>query len=227
MKPGRIDLEAIERVIRYDPEQGRFYWKVAVGKNVKPGMETGANPTNNGYRYVDYSGVAFPAQRLAWFMFYGSEATSRIKFKDGDKRNVRIDNLVLNRGIAGTDHQTPEGRSEYQRAYRAKHRERFRHDERERKYGVDPDSYRAMLAAQGGKCAICKGDEPSTRGGKVLELAVDHNHTTGVVRDLLCSACNKMIGLANEDRERLLAAVRYLDKHEPVSEPVRIHCEAA
>lgn len=51
-------------------------------------------------------------------------------------------------------------------------------------YGVTGDEYEALLQRQGGKCAICRARPRSKR------LAVDHNHTTGAVRGLLCSRCN-------------------------------------
>lgn len=51
-------------------------------------------------------------------------------------------------------------------------------------YGITGDDYEALLRRQGGKCAICRARPKSKR------LAVDHNHTTGAVRGLLCSRCN-------------------------------------
>lgn len=64
-----------------------------------------------------------------------------------------------------------------------------------------------MLAAQGGKCAICGGTNP---GGH--RLAVDHDHTTGAVRGLLCHACNAGIGKLRDDPALLRVAADYLDK---------------
>jgi recombination endonuclease VII len=49
------------------------------------------------------------------------------------------------------------------------------------------DEYDAMLAAQGGVCAIC-GNAPKTR-----RLHVDHDHRTGAVRGLLCYRCNRAL----------------------------------
>lgn len=54
----------------------------------------------------------------------------------------------------------------------------------EKTYGITGDEYEALLRRQGGKCAICRARPRSKR------LAVDHNHTTGAVRGLLCSRCN-------------------------------------
>lgn len=54
-------------------------------------------------------------------------------------------------------------------------------------YGISIAEYDRLLAAQSGRCAICRG----LSGGK--NLAVDHNHKTGEVRGLLCKRCNSAI----------------------------------
>lgn len=81
-------------------------------------------------------------------------------------------------------------------------------------YGITPDQYAEMLAAQGGVCAICGQDEPSAHGrtGTKFRLCVDHDHVTGRVRGLLCQKCNRAIGLLNDDIGLLESAVDYLKK---------------
>jgi hypothetical protein len=56
--------------------------------------------------------------------------------------------------------------------------------------------------------------ETGTSGPKRTprELAVDHNHETGQVRDLLCHNCNALLGMCREDKAVLLAAIKYLWK---------------
>ena len=83
-----------------------------------------------------------------------------------------------------------------------------------KKYGVDPYWYEKKFEEQHGVCAICKKFETEKFRGKVVRLAVDHNHTTGQLRGLLCAACNRAIGLMKEDPQRLEAAARYLRHHE-------------
>jgi hypothetical protein len=68
------------------------------------------------------------------------------------------------------------------------------------------DDYDAMLAAQSGGCAIC-GTPPSVDG---RALAVDHCHATGLVRGLLCRACNQGLGIFADDPQRLRKAANYL-----------------
>jgi hypothetical protein len=81
--------------------------------------------------------------------------------------------------------------------------------------GVDADRYQEMLHEQKGVCAICGRTERHKDGlsGKPKDLAVDHDHKTGAVRALLCSACNTALGLFNDDPELLDAAKAYLARH--------------
>jgi hypothetical protein len=82
-------------------------------------------------------------------------------------------------------------------------------------YGVDAERYQEMLREQGGVCAICNQRETvaARASGKRRDLSVDHNHVTGAVRALLCSACNTAIGLFNEDPALLDRAKSYLLCH--------------
>lgn len=78
------------------------------------------------------------------------------------------------------------------------------------KYGLTLEAYDAMLAAQGGVCAICL--EPPGVDAWDRSLHVDHNHRTGRVRGLLCGHCNTAIGKMRDDVERLARAITYLEK---------------
>lgn len=77
------------------------------------------------------------------------------------------------------------------------------------KYGLTEACLEAMLAEQGGHCAICSAKEPGGRG----TWHVDHCHTSGHVRGLLCQACNLMLGHVQDSVDTLLAAVEYLRRH--------------
>jgi len=77
----------------------------------------------------------------------------------------------------------------------------------ERKYGITQSDWDAMLVAQGGVCAICK---IPGRTGKHGKLAVDHCHSTGRVRGLLCTPCNISIGILGETPEQWEVVHRYL-----------------
>lgn len=76
-----------------------------------------------------------------------------------------------------------------------------------RDYGVSVVWYLAQFQLQDGRCAICRQTQPGTA------LSVDHNHATGAVRELLCGACNLLIGNARESADTLRAACKYLERH--------------
>lgn len=82
-----------------------------------------------------------------------------------------------------------------------------------RRYGLTLARYKRMLAEQGGVCAACGQAETRIIQGTLANLSVDHDHKTGVVRGLLCQACNLLLGLARDDSERLLTAVAYLKRY--------------
>ena len=70
-------------------------------------------------------------------------------------------------------------------------------------------AHAAMLAAQGGGCAICGGQQ-TTKGKN--ELSVDHCHTTGMVRGLLCNKCNQALGLSDDEPGRLRMMADYIER---------------
>lgn len=71
------------------------------------------------------------------------------------------------------------------------------------KYGITLDNWDAMLAAQRGKCACCRGDLR-------IKPAVDHCHETMAIRGILCSECNTGIGKLGDNIEGLQRAETYL-----------------
>jgi hypothetical protein len=98
----------------------------------------------------------------------------------------------------------------YQRAHPAS-AETNRRRHLRKAFGLTPEDYDAILAAQGGVCAVCRRPETSrNRTGAVRRLAVDHDHATGRIRGLTCLACNRTIGYARDDPTVLDAAATYL-----------------
>ncbi len=77
----------------------------------------------------------------------------------------------------------------------------------EKTYGITLEDFDRILESQGGVCAICKRSAEETGSEN---LHVDHDHTTGVVRGLLCRSCNRGIGYLADSPERLRSAVAYL-----------------
>lgn len=80
-----------------------------------------------------------------------------------------------------------------------------------RNYGLTLAEYLAKLEAQDGKCAICT--TPLKSSGTNTHL--DHDHTTGNLREFLCSACNKGLGYFKDSITNLTLAIEYLIKHKP------------
>jgi hypothetical protein len=118
------------------------------------------------------------------------------------------------------DPEYREKRKAYRREYYAAHEEQEKERQRlrswarrlsdrwrrlERIYGISMERYEALLARQGGVCGICKKPprEP---------LCVDHSHTTGGVRGLLCRKCNTGLGFYDDDASVMAAGAAYLRK---------------
>ena len=74
------------------------------------------------------------------------------------------------------------------------------------KYGITEQKYIDLFNAQEGCCAICGTHQANL----VKSLAIDHCHSKGHVRGLLCTKCNLLLGYANDNEEILLAAINYL-----------------
>jgi hypothetical protein len=115
-------------------------------------------------------------------------------------------------GVLGT--QCRECRREYQKEYNKRpvqkqavkkwadaNKDHIKDMEYRRTYGITLDDYKVMVAQQEGCCKICNEHK---------SLVVDHCHKTGAVRGLLCSQCNRAMGLFQDDPNRLQSAVAYL-----------------
>lgn len=81
------------------------------------------------------------------------------------------------------------------------------------KYGINTDIYNEMLASQNGCCAIC---HTTKMGRNRLYFSVDHCHTTGKVRGLVCILCNNLVGLLEcidgTPEDTATAALNYINK---------------
>jgi len=79
--------------------------------------------------------------------------------------------------------------------------------------------YERLFEVQQGRCMICGRQEGHrNQYGKSCRLAVDHDHTTGKVRGLLCNNCNRGLGRFKDSIELLEAAIRYLKREQTGSE---------
>ena len=78
-------------------------------------------------------------------------------------------------------------------------------------FGITESDYYKMLNNQNGVCAICKNPETKIIKDKVQRLSVDHCHTSGKIRGLLCDKCNHGLGMFRDNTEYMLSAIQYLN----------------
>lgn len=110
--------------------------------------------------------------------------------------NVNIDNMTATCAICGTtDIKLQEGKTRCVTGVK----EAGRRTKLKQRYGITEP-----MGRPDGRCEICK-----TRSG----IHVDHDHTTGVVRGMLCSQCNTALGMVYESTNILHNMIRYLGKH--------------
>jgi hypothetical protein len=93
--------------------------------------------------------------------------------------------------------------AEYQR-----NKDKYRDTFMKRVYGISLEDYNLMTEQQHGLCYVCNNPP---KGGK--RLAIDHCHTTGNVRRLLCTNCNTVLGLVNEDILIMNKLINYIEEH--------------
>ena len=74
-------------------------------------------------------------------------------------------------------------------------------------YGLSRIGFEEILFKQGNVCAICNS------GICENSCHVDHCHTKGHVRGLLCQKCNQAIGLFSESAETMMKAIKYLKEN--------------
>jgi hypothetical protein len=81
------------------------------------------------------------------------------------------------------------------------------------KYGLTYLDFCNMLENQNYVCAICyKVETALDRAGSPRTLVVDHCHTTGKIRGLLCNSCNVGLGHFDDNIEYMANAISYLEK---------------
>lgn len=76
-------------------------------------------------------------------------------------------------------------------------------------YGITWEERDKMFVSQGEACAICESKEPRHKRG----WHIDHCHTTGRVRAILCNACNAALGYAKDSPAILRKMAAYIERH--------------
>lgn len=88
-----------------------------------------------------------------------------------------------------------------------------------KKFGISAALYKAKLAEQNGVCAICGQMPTPDRTGRAYILSVDHDHSNGKVRGLLCKNHNIALGYFKDNPEFLRKAADYIEHWRT------LHCE--
>jgi len=100
-------------------------------------------------------------------------------------------------------------------------KERSRKYSLKTKYGLTLEEFNGMCKAVNYSCEIC--------GTHINELShdtlyVDHCHTTGKIRGLLCNTCNSGISMLQDDETIMLKAIDYINKERPDAKAVPDSC---
>jgi hypothetical protein len=158
------------------------------------------------------------AKRRTYYAEHKTEIQARQKLY----RDTHKDELNARRAAhyaANRDEILPK-----RQAYRAEHRDEIRAKRKlawatrtaidkedhwlkhlQQRYGLSQEEYEELKERQKSKCAICGRKQSGKR------LSVDHCHSTGLVRGLLCNKCNAALGLLDDYPDRLRCAIRYLE----------------
>ena len=94
---------------------------------------------------------------------------------------------------------------------REAHRMRSRKSGLKLKYGLTYEEFLKMFDDQNGECAICSHPVHPTHEDRYQTGCVDHCHSTGKVRGILCWDCNVGLGKFHDDTSKMLSAVKYLE----------------
>lgn len=146
--------------------------------------------------------------------------------RDAEYRERRKAQSRRRRERVASDPELKAARQKYHQDYNKKNRKKLNEQGKERYYGNPEVRYRTRLRRIGveatpelishlinhdDRCDIC--GEPDT--GRWKELAIDHCHETHQFRGMLCSNCNRAVGLFQDDTKRLESAIKYLKKERP------------
>lgn len=95
--------------------------------------------------------------------------------------------------------------------YYKKNPRKLKNQNLKKNYGITVEDYEQLFEQQNGVCAICgKIETRICTKGIVQSLSVDHDHSSGLVRGLLCDRCNKAIGMLYHNTDLFIKAIEYL-----------------
>jgi hypothetical protein len=152
-------------------------------------------------------GCSLPPDQPRWRRARCAPCFSVLR-KDGDRKYRK------NRSAAAKQGQVDYKKAWYGRSAKAKLQAKDYN--LRRTYGITLSEVNAMLAAQGGACAVCGTKTPTAMGGKgkARHFTVDHDHATGIIRGILCGHCNAALGLLRDDPTTIERALAYIRRHQ-------------
>lgn len=183
----------------------------SVCKSCSSTRKTEVKHPKEGYKFCSKCNRELPATNE--FFYFNNKNKTRLssrckectrEYDNSEKRKaVKREwvsrNLEKRREVARKSKQIPKAKAKQRLA------------EVLRSYGLTEDDLVSRLDSQKGCCEIC-GDSLVYPDSKRF-YTVDHNHTTGEVRGLLCNECNLAIGNLKEDKNIFLSAIKYLEKY--------------
>lgn len=141
------------------------------------------------------------------------EATAERQRKSGVTRhmlsNVRIEERLADCSTCGTDVDIQRVNSGYPGCANMI-RDSSHYSKIFAAYRLTREEYDQMVEDCGNKCEICRRDRATVR---TRRLSIDHCHTTGEVRGLLCGRCNSVLGYVEDSTEILRKLALYLENN--------------
>lgn len=200
-------VEYLRQILSYDIGTGIFRWigsrhpanngKIAGNTSKAAGRNVAKIGIGWEGSYKNYSAAA-----LAWFYVHGIWPEFKVRCINADQSDLRIVNLEL---VVRKESYGPPDPNDV-RVWNHKANLKV-------KFGITPERYGEMMLAQKGLCALCQKPETRMQNGRPTNLAVDHDHGNGKVRELLCFKCNIALGALNDDIEVMARAISYLRRH--------------
>lgn len=107
--------------------------------------------------------------------------------------------------------RTPEEKENYNKIYDERKKQK-NHNSRfntiKRTYNLNKEEFLEKFKSQNGCCEIC-----NKKFQKQRDIRIDHSHTTGKIRGLLCNKCNVCLGIHDENIDLLMSVINYLNKY--------------
>lgn len=124
-------------------------------------------------------------------------------------RDINVKRAIWSKSARKMRKEDPKRLNNTRREWFKKNPQKEKGYNLKKNYGLSIEKWNEMFLAQKGVCAICKNKV----GGK--GLFVDHNHTSGAIRGLLCPSCNAGLGMFKETPGLFKSALDYLESYAP------------